>query len=136
MSERRDNGRHVRRLVLPSGKAIEVVYFEERPRGAEDVPDDLHRCAVCDSRLVYPVDWQEASTTHWEVSLRCPNCGWTGTGVFDQACVERFDEELDRGTAILISDLKRLAHSNLEDEVLRFATALEANAILPEDFGF
>jgi hypothetical protein len=80
------------------------------------------------------VDWEEASMTHWEVVLRCPNCEWSETGTFDQATVDRFDEQLDLGTEALVRDLRRLVQANMEDEADRFAAALEANAILPEDF--
>ena len=84
--------------------------------------------------LVYPVGWEEAGATHWEVTLRCPNCEWAGTGVFEQDVVERFDEELDRGTEALVRDLKRMMHANMEDQIERFVSALEADHILPDDF--
>jgi hypothetical protein len=129
------NGQYVRRVTLPSGRSIEVVYFE--PLSAPTAPrqlDDLHICPECDRELVYPVDWAEASMTHWEVVLRCPNCEWTETGTYDQATVDRFDEHLDLGTEALARDLRRLVQANMEDEADRFAAALEANAILPEDF--
>ena len=138
MSEQPHNGQHVRRVVLPSGRAIEVVYFEslgdepvERP---ERVLKDLHICPACDRDLVYPVEWEETSPTHWEVLLRCPNCEWSEVGDFDQPTVDRFDEELDRGTEILLRDLKNLERANMEDEIERFTRALGADAILPEDF--
>ena len=146
MSPQPDHRHYVRRVVLPSGKTIEVVYFEDQttaaampPREAARVsttPDttDLHVCGSCDAQLVYPVEWEEAGQVHWEVTLRCPNCEWTGTGVFEQDIVERFDEELDRGTEALVRDLKRLAHANMEDEIERFTAALEAGHIVPEDF--
>jgi hypothetical protein len=129
------NGQYVRRVTLPSGRSIEVVYFE--PLAAPAAPrqlDHLHICPACDRDLVYPVDWEEASMTHWEVVLRCPNCEWTDTGTFDQATVDCFDEQLDLGTEALVRDLRRLVQANMEDEADRFAAALEANAILPEDF--
>ena len=137
-----DHHHHVRRVVLPSGKTIEVVYFENEPTGASPrlpVPHptetgDLHLCGSCDSNLVYPVEWEEAGATHWEVVLRCPNCEWCGTGVYEQVVVERFDEELDRGTEALVRDLKRLMQANMEDEIERFVTALEGDHVLPEDF--
>ena len=134
-----DNTPYVRRVVLPSGKTIEVVYFGDETvdaaaRPAPEPVDDLHVCGTCDSELVYPVDWEEAGDTHWEVTLRCPNCEWSGTGVFEQDVVERFDEELDRGTEALVRDLKRLSHANMEDEIERFTSALEADHIVPEDF--
>ena len=141
MPEQPDSHHHVRRVVLPSGKTIEVVYFEDAPvqmpeqlKRAVDHHPDLHVCMTCESELVYPVEWDEAGPTHWEVSLRCPNCEWCGTGVFEQDLVERFDEELDRGTEALVRDLKRLMTANMEDEIERFVTALDGNHVLPEDF--
>jgi hypothetical protein len=130
------NGQYVRRVTLPSGRSIEVVYFEplSDATAAPRQLDDLHICPQCDRDLVYPVDWEEASLTHWEVVLRCPNCEWTEVGQFDQATVDRFDEALDLGTEALVRDLRRLVQANMEDEAERFAAALEANAILPEDF--
>jgi hypothetical protein len=133
-----DHPHHVRRVVLPSGKTIEVVYFEdERAPGADREQrqcTDLHVCRGCGSGLVHPVEWEESGTAHWEVALRCPNCDWEGTGVYDQHTVDRFDEELDHGTELLVRDLKRLMHANMEDEVERFASALQAGHIVPEDF--
>ena len=72
--------------------------------------------------------------TQWEVLLRCPNCEWTHLGVFDQAVVDSFDEELDRGTECLIEDLTRLTQANMEDEIERFTSALASDAIWPMDF--
>jgi hypothetical protein len=139
MSEHPHNGQYVRRVVLPSGRAIEVVYFEalasEAPgRPARGPLEDLHRCPDCDRDLVYPVEWEEVSPTHWEVLLRCPNCEWHHVGTFDQPTVDRFDEQLDDGTEILMRDLRRLQQANMEEEMDRFVRALKADAILPEDF--
>jgi hypothetical protein len=126
-------------VVLPSGKTIEVVYIEEQhlasfaPLAGEQTTD-LHVCAECDSELVYPTEWEEAGPTHWDVSLRCPNCEWNGTGTFEQNVVERFDEELDRGTEALVRDLKRLMQANMEEDIERFVSALSAGHIIPEDF--
>jgi hypothetical protein len=132
----------VKRVTLPSGKSIEVLYFSEQaatdPIATEpalpsgDRP--LHVCVECDSTLVYPTDWQEAGPDHWEVDLRCPNCEWRGGGVFHQDVVESFDDELDRGIDVLLSDYRALVSSNMEDEIDRFAKALDAGAILPADF--
>jgi hypothetical protein len=137
-----DNSNYVRRVVLPSGRAIEVVYFENQPSAA--VPPqptlpkhervDLHVCPDCDKELVYPVEWEEASSTHWEVELRCPNCAWTTVGLFDQETVDRFDEQLDDGTEALVRDLKRLTRANMEEEIERFTSALASDAIWPMDF--
>lgn len=127
----------VRRVVLPSGKAIEVVYFAPQAEDASaraSRPVDLARCGRCDSELVYPVEWSEAGSTHWEVALRCPNCEWTGTGIYDQDTVDRFDDVLDQGTAQVVRDLRRLQQANMEDEIDRFVAAMQAGHVLPEDF--
>jgi len=136
MSHSHNNGQYVRRVVLPSGRSIEVVYFESTPAAVPGTAplEDLHICPDCERELVYPVEWEEVSATHWEVLLRCPNCEFSDIGVFDQATVDRFDEELDRGTEALIRDLKRLTRANMEDEIERFSAALDADVILPEDF--
>src|SRR5919206_234317 len=109
-----ENTNTVRRVVLPSGKAIDVVYFGDQiaapaPRHRHH-DEELHVCRSCDSELVYPLDWEESGATHWEVALRCPNCEWTGTGVYPQETVERFDEELERGD---LDAKERLINSNL-----------------------
>ena len=137
MSRQPDNSPYVRRVVLPSGKTIEVVYFGDETATTHPTTDparDLHMCGTCESELVYPTDWEEVGDTHWEVLLRCPNCEWTGTGVFDQDTVERFDEELDRGTEAVVRDLKRMMQANMEDEIERFVSALLHGHIVPEDF--
>ena len=132
------NGQYVRHVTLPSGRKIEVVYFEpladEPTKTGAQPADALHICPECDRDLVYPVDWEEASATHWEVELRCPNCEWNEVGTYDQATVDRFDEHLDLGTDALVKDLRRMVQANMEAEAERFAAALNANAILPEDF--
>lgn len=145
-----DNPNYVRRVVLPSGRAIEVVYYESAPGASVPPPAapastppaapapspaaDLHVCPECEKQLVYPVEWEEASHTHWEVQLRCPNCEWNTVGIFDQPTVDRFDEELDMGTEALVRDLKRLTRANMEEEVERFSSALASDAIWPMDF--
>ena len=134
---------HVKRVTLPSGKSIEVLYFADQasaaaaPVARPGVPSGdqpLHVCLECASTLVYPTDWQEAGPEHWVVDLRCPNCEWRGTGTFHQDVVESFDDELDRGIDVLLSDYRALVSSNMEDEIDRFAKALDVGAILPADF--
>lgn len=127
------NQKHsVRRIVLPSGRSIEVVRFEDETH----VPPatGLHICPRCESELVQPIEWGEATEQHWELTLHCPNCDWTCRGIFDQDEVMQLEEQLDDGVAAILIDLKRLATANMADEIERFAAALEANLILPEDF--
>jgi hypothetical protein len=130
-----DHPQQTRRVRLPSGKTIEVVYFGDLPDAATRGPAlELHRCASCRGEHVHPVTWEEAGSAHWRVTLRCPNCEWSDTGVFDQDTVERLDEELDRGTDALLRDLKRLLRANMEEEIERFVRALRHDHILPMDF--
>jgi hypothetical protein len=131
----------VRRVVLPSGKTIEVVYFEgaENTRLPETLPvpeqdQELHVCIECGCGLVYPVEWEESGQENWAVLLHCPNCDAYREGVFGQDTVEAFDEQLDRGADALARDYKRLMHANMAEEMERFAGALHAGAIVPEDF--
>lgn len=137
-----------RRVVLPSGRTVDVVYFEgatlsEAPPAGPavassatpaQISDGLHVCPGCTGPGVFPLDWQEAGPQHWEMTLRCPNCEWHGSGVFEQELVERLEEELDAGTEAMVRDLKRLTHANMEDELERFRTALDDDLILPMDF--
>jgi ribosomal protein L37AE/L43A len=137
MSPQPDNSHAVKRVVLPSGKTIEIVYFAEaaeRVERAETRISDLHVCPDCSSGLVYPLAWDEAGDQAWELLLRCPNCEWQGEGVFAQHVVEQLDEQLDYGTQVLVRDLRQLMHANMEDEVERFIAALNAGHILPMDF--
>jgi hypothetical protein len=135
---------YVKRVTLPSGKSIEVLYFADQSSAPLQAPtaeaglptgdQPLHICTECASSLVYPTDWKEAGPEHWEVDLRCPNCEWYGSGTFRQDTVESFDDELDRGIDVLLADYRALVSSNMEDEIDRFAKALDAGAILPADF--
>jgi hypothetical protein len=140
-----DPSNHTRhRVQLPSGKQIEVVYRDqqqtEAPTPAAPAPDSvrepdpLHVCFHCAGELVYPLDWVEEGPRHWRIVLRCPECEARREGVFEQAVVEKLDEELDRATSALLSDLQQLTQANMEDEVEFFIRALDADLIVPSDF--
>ena len=94
----------------------------------------LEICGTCSGSLVHPVEWEPVGTAHWQIELRCPECEWAGTGVFDQETVERFDEALEVGADQLLSDLKAIERANMHDYAERFVAALEAGQLLPEDF--
>jgi hypothetical protein len=147
---------YVKRVVLPSGKTIEVVYFRETDelasleaavkhdtsgsgaKPSEHPPaephQELHVCIECTSELVYPVQWEESGADNWSVLLHCPNCDVYREGIFAQETVECFDEELDRGADLLARDYKRLMRANMAEEIERFVGALHSDAILAEDF--
>jgi hypothetical protein len=120
----------VRRIVLPSGRSIEVVRFGE---GTHSVRG-LHVCPECASDLVQPIDWSEASDDSWNLVLNCPNCGWYTEGLYTAAQVRELEDRLDEGLADMLRDLQRLTQANMADQVDRFVIALYADQILPEDF--
>ncbi len=130
---------HVR---LPSGKRIEVVYLDNplppslggERRRTDPTTEPLHICFYCAGELVHPVDWAEAAPAQWRILLRCPECEATREGVFEQAAVERLDDELDRAAEALLSDLQRVTHANMAEEIDLFIRALDADLILPADF--
>lgn len=120
----------VRRIVLPSGRAIEVVRFSLD----EPTTPGLHACPQCRSELVQPVQWGETAGGFWELRLHCPNCDWVTEGIFDQDQVDEFEERLDEGLAEMLADLRRLTQANMSEEIDRFTAALQTGLILPEDF--
>jgi hypothetical protein len=153
-----DTSPHIRhRVQMPDGRHVEVTYGDQRrePRPSctpepayEPIdeldpvlaaapacsPQELHVCFNCAGELVYPLDWTEEGARHWRIVLRCPECEARREGVFEQSVVERLDDELDRGAGALLSDLKRLTHANMTDEVEFFVRALDADLITPSDF--
>jgi hypothetical protein len=128
MSQNSEN-HTVRKIVLPSGRSIEVVRFHDEP-GTRP----LHRCPSCDSHLVQPIAWSESTKGRWELDLECPNCLWADSGVFEREQVEELEDQLDQGLAAMLGDLQRLTQANMAEEIERFSRALAANVILPEDF--
>jgi hypothetical protein len=122
----------VRRIVLPSGRTIEVV------RVHDDEPvrtSGLHICPQCSSDLVQPVAWAEApGAQRWELTLECPNCWWQHSDTYGPDQIAALEEELDEGVSAILRDLQRLTHANMADQIDRFIEALGADMILPEDF--
>ena len=133
---------HVKKIILPSGKAVEIVYFHaDAPAEHSDADTaaaphtpGLERCPSCESDLVYPVDWREAEDDRWELELRCPACEWHSRDTFDQETVERFDDVLNAATDSLIDTLERVSRDNMRAEIDRFVDALQQDHILPFDF--
>jgi hypothetical protein len=120
----------IRRIVLPSGRAIEVVRFDE----PEARPRELHRCPQCASELIQPLSWTDAGEERWELELECPNCWWHETDVYERQEIEALEDHLDVGLAQMLGDLQRLTEANMSEEIARFVQALSCDALLPEDF--
>ncbi len=126
------NEHSVRKIVLPSGRTIDVVRFGRAEPLAP--PSGLHVCPQCSCELVQPVSWSEASQGQWELVLSCPNCWWTADGTYPDKEVHALEDQLDKGLEDMLEDLQRLTQANMADQAERFATALQADQILPEDF--
>lgn len=94
----------------------------------------LHICPNCSSSLVQPVEWEPAERDSWFVLLRCPECEVFQAGLHSQPELDAYDEELDRGDAQLRVAYMQIASENMAAEIETFSGALEAGAILPEDF--
>ena len=120
----------VRRIVLPSGRSIEVVRFNDTTH----VDRGLHVCPDCTSGLVQPIDWSEAPDDCWNLALNCPNCDWYTEGLYSADQVRELEDRLDEGLADMLRDLQRLTQANMADQIDRFVNALNADQILPEDF--
>jgi len=122
------------RPALPASDQVVVPGEQGQTAQPTGTPGQLHVCFHCAGELVYPLDWSEEGPRHWRIMLRCPECESRREGVFDQAAVERLDDELDRGSSALLGDLRRMTHANMSEEIEFFARALEADLILPSDF--
>ena len=124
-------GKHaVRRIVLPSGRTIEVIRFND----VDAERRELHLCPSCECDLIQPVNWSETPDGRWDLALECPNCGHAEAGTFTRLQVERLEDHLDDGLTEMIADLQRLTQANMAADVNRFVAALDAGLILPEDF--
>lgn len=125
-------GRHsVRRILSPGRRSIEVA----RQTGASEISQrPLHICGACASELVQPIKWRKAPADQWGLTLRCPNCACTVEGRYCQDQIEQLEERLDEGLTAMLNDLARLTQANLSDQMDRFAAALQADLILPQDF--
>jgi ribosomal protein L37AE/L43A len=130
MSQNPHSKHAVRRIVLPSGRTIEVIRFKDVDADRRE----LHVCPSCESDLVQPMAWSETPDGRWDLALECPNCGRSESGTFTRLQVEKLEDHLDEGLTEMIADLQRLTQANMAADVDRFVAALDAGFILPEDF--
>lgn len=130
-----DHPDRIRRVVLPSGRTIDIVLVvAEDAAPTRATPEAPECCPACTSMLVQPQGWEEADDGRWSVSLVCPDCWHEDEVLLDQDGVDRYDEVLDEGARAVACDLDRLARANREEAVRRFAAALDDGLIRPEDF--
>lgn len=119
-----------RRVTLASGAELRVLAFT--PFAGR--PEGLHVCPACSEGRVFPVHWETAGSGHWAVLRRCPDCRWQGAGRHPTEELARFDEELDRATARMVTSLRAIVAERMGEDVERFLDALARDFVLPEDF--
>jgi hypothetical protein len=85
--------------------------------------------AVPDAVVPTPGD-----STDVVVELRCTNCGWMHVGTFPPSAVEALDRALDLTEREIRTALEICELSDTLDRIDRFARALQADLITPEDF--
>ena len=130
----------VKRIILPSGKAVEIVYLQSAPGAHRVERRDIwsprrSNCvpsATASSSIRSP--GTSSSPGRWEIERRCPECEWESTGVHGEADVQRYDALLNEGTDALIEHVEQLAHDNMAAEIERFVAALRDDHITPFDF--
>lgn len=147
-----------KKIILPGGREIEVVYLGELRSGALaegewfDVPDadieealgaaladlsgvrcELWMCDRCGSELVRPLALEECEGV-WRVERECPECGAHDDGFFSRDEVEQYHDALEEGTEELMTALRQIARLNMEEDVERMIDALRADRIEPMDF--
>ena len=94
----------------------------------------LHTCLVCACDYVYLVEARSMGLDGKPALLRCPNCGVHRAGVFARGDLEALERRRQAGEDQLRSHVRRLEIRQRLEQIDRFAEALDAGAILPEDF--
>jgi hypothetical protein len=94
----------------------------------------LSDCSDCGADFVHPVEWSPNDGGTWWMLLRCGACGTTREETVPDAEAERYDRELDLAEHRMRRAADRLSAERLEDQAVRFATALELDLIGAEDF--
>jgi hypothetical protein len=134
-----------KKISLPSGQMIEIIYLIDPDAPATPVEAEfaatsgevelpLQCCPNCVSDLVYPLSWQETENGMWAIERRCPNCEWHDMGTYDQDVIETFDDVLEIGTEVLLTELRTWSHANMSDDVERLIAAIHDDQIQPIDF--
>ena len=97
---------------------------------------DLHVCGECRRPFVVPQAVLRVlySRDEYCVALECADCGWSHVGTYDGVALEALDRELDRGQAEISAAIELCEIVQELARIDRFAAALHADLILPEDF--
>ena len=106
----------------------------QRSAPIED-PPGLHLCTSCARPFVVLGDLREVvGIDQVRIELICTNCGDARIEQHTDWELEALEAQIDRSFADLLWTLEVVWIANEEAAIQRFAAALGANAILPEDF--
>ncbi|MDX6664349.1 MAG: hypothetical protein QOG68_555 [Solirubrobacteraceae bacterium] len=115
--------------------AHELLGAGEHRETLVDEPVGLHVCPACALPFVVPGAVREVvDTNRVRLDLSCANCDWTTSTVAADHELTGLDQQLDRSYADLLWTLEVVWLANEESAITTFSAALEADAILPEDF--
>ncbi|HEY7620641.1 MAG TPA: hypothetical protein VH834_12760 [Solirubrobacteraceae bacterium] len=96
---------------------------------------DLRYCPNCRRPFVAPRGILASGDDGLHaVDLACANCDWSAIELHGSERLGALDRALDRDTAQIAANARALALSLELDRIDRFAAALHAGHILPEDF--
>jgi len=101
-----------------------------------DPNHDLTVCVNCGADTTYP-DMDESEPlerARWRVVLVCGSCGHCRETTAYQSQLHRFDAKLDRQRDAMARAADALAADVMASEVDTFIAALDAGAVMPEDF--
>ena len=114
--------------------ATELLGDRARTEALPESPG-LHVCRECEQPFVVPGQAREVvGIDSIRLELTCTNCGWCATEIHDDTALACLEMELDRSFADLLWTLEVVWTANEESAIERFSRALDAGAILPEDF--
>jgi hypothetical protein len=94
----------------------------------------LHECPLCRRDRVSPITIAESGQAHWDVRLRCGECGDVRDLRITNAQAADYDEALNRHTAVMRRELARLESECMAAEVDAFVQALSFDLIEASDF--
>jgi len=107
----------------------------DNPAPEPAVRQDLHLCETCHRPFVVPVSILDLlDDGRYVVELSCNNCEASSLACHDEASLEALDHELDKGILRIQDALDALVLADELERIDRFAEALHAGHILPEDF--
>ena len=115
--------------------ATELLGRIAAPGAPASDPPGLHVCPACARPFVVAGEAREiVGADRLRIDLSCANCDWSDTTVRHDHELAALEMQMDRSFADLLWALEVVWIGNEETAIARFAAALDAGQILPEDF--